>query len=58
MDAVIIGLVGLGGLYTIASPDKDKNKNEGFSNKLPNTNTPSINYPMKSVNSVDNNINN
>ena len=58
MDAVIIGLIGLGGLYTIASQDKDKNKNEGFSNKLPNTKTPSINYPMKSVNSVDNNINN
>ena len=45
MDAAIIGLVGLGGLYTIASQD-NKNK-EGFNSKLPNTNTPSLNYPVK-----------
>ena len=55
MDAAIIGLVGLGGLYTIAS--QDKNKKEGFSNKLPNTNTPSKNYPLKNNSSVNNNVN-
>ena len=55
MDAAIIGLVGLGGLYTIAS--QDKNKKEGFSNKLPNTDTPPINYPLKNNGSVNNNVN-
>ena len=57
MDIVlyIIGLVGLGGLYTIAS--QDKNKKEGFSNKLPNTDTPPINYPLKNNGSVNNNVN-
>lgn len=56
MDAAIIGLVGLGGLYTIASQDKNKNK-EGFNNKLPNTNTPSLNYPVKNSKSINNNVN-
>lgn len=56
MDAALIGLVGLGGLYTIASQDKKNNK-EGFKSKLPNTNTPPINYPLKNQNSVNNNVN-
>ena len=56
MDAALIGLVGLGGLYTIASQDKKNNK-EGFKSKLPNTNTPPINYPLKNKNSVNNNVN-
>ena len=55
MDAAIIGLVGLGGLYTIASQD-NKNK-EGFNSKLPNTNTPSLNYPVKNSKSINNNVN-
>ena len=55
MDAALIGLVGLGGLYTIAS--QDKNKKEGFSSKLPNTDTPPINYPLKNNGSVNNNVN-
>lgn len=56
MDAALIGLVGLGGLYTIASQDKKNNK-EGFSSKLPNTDTPPINYPLKNINSINNNVN-
>ena len=52
MDAVIVGLVGLGGLYTIAN---QKDNKEGFDN-LPNTDLPPKNYPIQS-NNLSQNVN-
>ena len=48
MDAAIVGLVGLGGLYAIAN---QKDNKEGFeSNSLPNQKLPPKNYPIQSNN--------
>ena len=52
MDAVIVGLVGLGGLYTIAN---QKDNKEGFKN-LPNTDLPPKNYPIPN-NNLSKNVN-
>ena len=52
MDAVIVGLVGLGGLYTIAN---QKDNKEGYQN-LPNTDLPPKNYPIES-NNLSQNVN-
>ena len=54
MDAAIVGLVGLGGLYAIANQKDDK---EGFTtNSLPNQNIPPKNYPIQS-NNLKKNVN-
>lgn len=52
MDAAIVGLVGLGGLYAIAN---QKDNKEGFQN-LPNTDLPPKNYPIQS-NNLSQNVN-
>ena len=54
MDAAIVGLVGLGGLYAIAN-QKECKKMEGFEN-LPNTNLPVKNYPIQNT-SLSKNVN-
>ena len=54
MDAAIVGLVGLGGLYAIAN---QKDNKEGFAtNSLPNQKIPPKNYPIQS-NNLKNNVN-
>jgi hypothetical protein len=42
MEAAIVGMIGLGGLYAIASQEKKEN----FQSTLPNTNIPPQNYPV------------
>ena len=54
MDAVIVGLVGLGGLYAISN---QKEGEEGFTNNsLPNQHIPPKNYPIQS-NNLQKNVN-
>ena len=54
MDAVIVGLVGLGGLYAISN---QKEGEEGFTNNsLPNQHIHQKNYPIQS-NNLQKNVN-
>jgi len=59
MDAVIVGLVGLGGLYAISNQKEGEGviANEGFTNNsLPNQHIPPKNYPIQS-NNLQKNVN-
>ena len=52
MEAAVVGLVGLGGLYDIASQEKKEN----FQSKLPNTNIPPQNYPVVNQKQLADNV--
>lgn len=52
MEAAIVGIVGLGGLYAIASQEKK----ESFRSKLPNTNIPPQNYPLTNKKELDDTV--